>query len=511
MEQLRSRGEKTEAQLRRSGEMLQLVIDNIPQRVFWKDRNRVYVGCNRAFAKDVGLDDTSQVAGKTNLDLSLCEQDIESYAKTECAVIDTNKPLLGIEELFHKPDGTTAWLRTNLVPLHGNDAEVSGLLVTYEDVTGQRATLRELAESEQRYRMLFENANDAVFIADRDFNIIDANRKTCEILGYSKSELLTMKTPALQPPEMQTGAQRGAALVETEALHVDGRVINVEVSLSSFTSSGSTLYLAIARDITEQKNTMERLNAREETLRSIFNAAVEPMLLLDTDGVILNLNQTAATRFEAETDELIGRNSYEFVDSDTAALRRKNADFVIHWSMPVRFEEKKGDTVFEITINPVFGSDGRVTRLAVFSRDTTVQKRRELKLETDELKYRTVFNHFTCAAVLFDSEVGIIREVNNQLERLLERSAGEITGMHFSELFCAGFLHDCQEMLDRATEEENLLETILATLETKNGEKKEVIVSVRNMWIANKCYLLATVQEKRQLESLLKSRDKKKR
>jgi PAS domain S-box-containing protein len=510
LEQLRARSEKDKAKLRKSEQMLQLIIDNIPQRVFWKDRNGVYVGCNRVFAEDVGLENASQIAGKTDLDLPLLEQDQELYARSEQFVIDSNTPLLGHEEQFHKPDGSTAWLRTNVVPLHDSKGKVSGLLTTYEDITRQRLSSQQFAESEQRYRMLFENANDAIFIVDRDLNIIDVNRKACWMFGYSRSQLLAMKTHALQPPGHQDKLREGQRRFETQALHPDGRVMNVEISLSPFAMSSRTLHLAIVRDMTEHKNSLELLNSREETVRSIINASVEPMMLLDLDGVILNLNQTAAMKLDAKAEDLIGRDSYEFFDRETAALLREYTELASRWSMPVSFEEKSEGMVFETVIHPVFGSDGQVSRLAVFSRDTTVQRRKELQLKSDELKYRSMFNMLGCAAVLFDAEAGIIREVNSQTEKMLGKSKDEINGMHFSEIFCSCFLNSCHEMLGRATEGEGLQESCLALLETSSEKSLEVIISVRNMWIDNKCYLLALIQQKKQLKSLLHSQDKNK-
>ena len=503
-EQQMARCVETETELLKSKEMLQLVIDNIPQRVFWKDCNGVFLGCNMRFATDAGLEYPSAIRGMTEHDQPVKEFDAELHRKAEAEAIASGKPQLNIEEPLNLDGSPTIWLRTNRVPFFDNDGKVAGVLVTFEDITEQRNTLRQLAESEQRYRMLFDNANDAILIVDQKLNIVDANPKGCELFGYSRSQLLKKKADTLAASRLPLPSSEGN-LFETKALHPDGRELNVEVSLSQFVHDGKTLYFAIVRDITERKNALDQLNAREETVRSIINASVEPMMLIEPDGRILNLNETAAMRLEATAEKVIGCNFYDFVDCGTAELRRKYVDLAIQWAMPVRFEETNKGVLFETSIHPVFADDGAVSRLAIFCRDYTLQKKKETLLQAEQLKYRTLFHRLTCASVLFDSEAGIIREVNNQMERMLGRAGDDINGMHFSELFGSDFMHECQELLERATEEENLHELFLAALETGNGDHVEVVVAVRNMWIDNRCYMLAVFQEVESLKSLFGS------
>ena len=167
---------------------------------------------------------------------------------------------------------------------------------------------------EQRYRALFESSCEAILLIDHKHNIVDANPRACTLLGHSREQLCGIKTQMLQPEKSRLHTAGGREHFETEAVRPDGRVLNVEVALTRFQENGRNMYLAIVRDITEHKQSIEELNEREETVRSIINASVEPMMLIDPDGRVLYLNETAAMRLGADVKDLIGSNSYELLD-----------------------------------------------------------------------------------------------------------------------------------------------------------------------------------------------------
>jgi PAS domain S-box-containing protein len=120
-----------------SREMLRTVLDTIPQRVFWKDRNSIYLGCNKPLAQDCGFADPSEVVGKTDYETTSATT-ADLYRADEREVMETGRAKLNYEETQVKPDGTQAWLMTSKVPLHGNDGRVIGILGTYEDITERK-------------------------------------------------------------------------------------------------------------------------------------------------------------------------------------------------------------------------------------------------------------------------------------------------------------------------------------------------------------------------------------
>jgi len=139
---------RVELALRESQKMLQLVLDAIPVRVFWKDRESVYLGCNSNFARDAGLDTTEQIIGKEDFELGWSEQ-AELYRTDDRQVMESGKPKLNYEEPQTSPEGGLRWLQTSKIPLRDLEGNVFGILGIYEDVTDRKKTEEVLRRSQK--------------------------------------------------------------------------------------------------------------------------------------------------------------------------------------------------------------------------------------------------------------------------------------------------------------------------------------------------------------------------
>lgn len=116
-------------------EMLQVVLDNIPGAIFWKDKNSVFLGCNYQVAKAAGLESSADIVGKTDYDLAWKKEEADFFVKTDREVMARGTPELGIIEPLQQADGKQAWLETNKVPLFDPAGNVIGILGTYTDIT----------------------------------------------------------------------------------------------------------------------------------------------------------------------------------------------------------------------------------------------------------------------------------------------------------------------------------------------------------------------------------------
>lgn len=140
---------KTEEELVESKKMLQLVLDTIPARVFWKDRNSIFMGCNRLLALDVGLSSPDEIIGKSDFEL-VCKDEAEHYRSDDLMVMETGKPKLDYEESQTKPDGKSRYLKTSKIPLYDREGHVVGLLGTYEDITERKKSEEERRKLEKK-------------------------------------------------------------------------------------------------------------------------------------------------------------------------------------------------------------------------------------------------------------------------------------------------------------------------------------------------------------------------
>ncbi|MFM2429285.1 MAG: hypothetical protein RLZZ511_498 [Cyanobacteriota bacterium] len=137
-EQERIDREKIESELKASQQLLQLVMDTLPEAIFWKDRNSVYLGCNQNFAEDSGVGFPENIVGKTDYDLAWKKEEADFFRECDRRVMLADYAELGIVEPQLQGDGKQAWLETNKAPLHGMQGKVIGILGTYQDITARK-------------------------------------------------------------------------------------------------------------------------------------------------------------------------------------------------------------------------------------------------------------------------------------------------------------------------------------------------------------------------------------
>jgi PAS domain S-box-containing protein len=146
---------RAEEELYQSRQMLQSILDTIPQRVFWKDRNLSYLGCNKALAIDTGLKDPAEIIGKNDYELAWRES-AGLYRADDNLVMEHATPRLNFDETLRRPDGSLSWVRTSKLPLRDREGNVIGVIGTYEDITERKQaeeklklTLDDLGRSNQ--------------------------------------------------------------------------------------------------------------------------------------------------------------------------------------------------------------------------------------------------------------------------------------------------------------------------------------------------------------------------
>jgi two-component system, cell cycle sensor histidine kinase and response regulator CckA len=271
----------------RAGQMLQLVLDTVPERVFWKDRNSVFVGCNAAFARDAGLDDPADLIGRTDDDM-VWRDNAARYRADDREVMDSGVAKVSYEEPQIRADGTESWLRTSKLPLRDAGGTVMGILCTYEDITDQKRAEQALRRSEQFLDSIVDNIPNMIFVKDAvDLRFVLFNRAGEELMGRSRHELLGQSDFDLNPADeagfyaaTDREVLEGGRLVDiTEEDHSAGplgrRVLHTR-KIPILDESGRALYLlGISEDITDRKQAEEALRQSEERYRHIIESITD--------------------------------------------------------------------------------------------------------------------------------------------------------------------------------------------------------------------------------------------
>ena len=247
---------RAEEELRSSRQMLQSILDAIPQRVFWKDRNCVYSGCNRPFATDAGLDSPAAIVGKSDFDLAW--KDVaELYRADDEQVMNAQAPNLNYHECQIRPDGSELWLQTNKLPLVDLEGNVTGIVGTYDDITERKLAERQLRLTTHS----LEIASDGVLWADADARIVYANQAACRNLERSREELLSLSIPDIAPPfsmedwraHWQQLKTAGVVNLDATQTSKSGRVFPVEVTANYLEFDGQEYSFAFVRDTSERR------------------------------------------------------------------------------------------------------------------------------------------------------------------------------------------------------------------------------------------------------------------
>ena len=204
---------QAEEALHASQKMIEEIINAIPVRVFWKDRNLIYLGCNSIFARDAGFTDPKDVIGKDDYQMGWREQ-AELYRADDRQVIESGCSKLLIEEPQTTSEGNTITLLTSKVPLRNSKGEIGGVIGTYYDITDRKRAedAKAKLEGQLQQAMKMEAVGRLAGGVAHDFN----NLLTV-ITGYS--ELLQQKigkesSMHEEVEEIKRAGERAASLTQ---------------------------------------------------------------------------------------------------------------------------------------------------------------------------------------------------------------------------------------------------------------------------------------------------------
>ncbi len=140
----------------------------------------------------------------------------------------------------------------------------------------------------------------------------------------------------------------------------------------------------LMEEVAERKRTEEALRKSEETARALLNATSDSAILIDTEGIVIALNEIAVRRLGKIKSKVIGTDLFDMFPPDVAKVRKAKADGVIRSGEPIHFEDQSEGLLFDNTFYPLFDRRGKVEQLAIYSRDITDQRRVEEYLQRVE-------------------------------------------------------------------------------------------------------------------------------
>jgi PAS domain S-box-containing protein len=170
---------KIEHEMAVSKEVLRKVLDNIPIKVFWKDKELNFLGCNSAFLNQISIDSEKEVIGKTGFDF-YDRKDAEKYRKDDVAIMQSGMPRLKYQE-SNTVNGKERWFKTSKLPFYDKNGEVIGVIGTSDDITERKETELKLKKATEE--AIEANLSKSTFLSNMSHEI---RTPMNAILGYSQ-------------------------------------------------------------------------------------------------------------------------------------------------------------------------------------------------------------------------------------------------------------------------------------------------------------------------------------
>ena len=388
---------------------LQHIFDNSPSFIVsLRGPDFVFEIANPAYYKLVGQRELIGIPVREALP-ELLTQDLPEILRQ---VYQTGEPFIGNEmlvklESLNGSEPEQHYINFVYLPLREADNSISGIVSYGIDVTEQVLAKFKLQESEERYRVVAETANDVIITIDEHSSILYANPAVENILGYKPSELIGNNLSIIVPERLHAAHKAGISrYIQTDrkninwkdldlpVLHRNGREIRTEISFGEYRENNKRFFAAVIRDITERKRAEEIILESEEKYRSIVETANEGIWLTDLETRAIYVNRQMAEMLGYTVDEMLGRPIFDFIfDDDLADAKHKYVQRKSGKSETGEFRMRRKDGSELITLyntTPRRNQAGEIVGFLSMRSDISESKKAEREIQNAEYKYRNL-------------------------------------------------------------------------------------------------------------------------
>lgn len=446
LEELKAENESRKAievALRESEGKFFNLLNSTAEAIYGIDLNGNCTFCNNSFLEQMGYQSSDELLGKnmhnqihskradgSHLDEKDCHI-FRAFQNGENAHID--------DEVLWRADGTCFHAEYWSYTQHRN-GEIIGAVVTFFDITERKEAELALKESEQRYRLVFDNNLDAFIITNPDQHIQSVNPAACEMFGRTKEEIFQLGRNSIidfSDPRISAALEErtrtGKFFGELTGLRKDGTKFPIELSSTIFTDFKGNLRTSILiRDITERKQAEETLRETKEYLENLLDYANAPIIVWDSKFRITQFNKAFERLSGRTVSEVLGKSVEILFPANT---RNQSIEYIKKASTGERWEvveieiqDLKGN-VHTLLWNSaaIYSPDGN-TVLATIAQgqDITERKHTEEKLIEEQLFNYAIIENLPGIFYLYTyPDLKIIRWNKNH-ETMLDLTAREL-------------------------------------------------------------------------------------
>jgi sigma-B regulation protein RsbU (phosphoserine phosphatase) len=445
---------RANASLATTHRLLQAMLDNVPDRIYFKDTQSRFIRVSRSVAKRVGVADPAEVIGKTDSDFYSPEL-AKKFCEDDENIIRSGKPIINKTEMRTDPDGETTWTSTTKLPLRDEQGKVVGLVGIGRDITEQKRAEEALRQSHERLeqqvakrtaelskerlllRTLIDNLPDGIYAKDAAGRKTLANPADLKVLGckteteaigktdfdhfpkdiaekfWADDQKVLQGQPVINREEYfldEAGQKRWLLTSKLPLRDQDGKIVGL---------------IGIGRDITRRKQMEDKLAYEQELFRTLLDNLPDAIYFKDRESRFVRVSRskvekslaTARQRYHAAcpaggreelpphlaglepfAEYMVGKTDFDFYTEERARPAYEDEQEIIRTGQPSigkleRATQPDGEVNWVITTKmPWRDKGGNIIGTFGVSRDITALKEAEEKLaeRTEEVFQRNV-------------------------------------------------------------------------------------------------------------------------
>ncbi len=419
---------------------LKTLIKAIPDLVWMKDPDGVYLACNERFEDFFGAKE-HEIIGKTDYDF--VEQSLADFFKThDSTVMQNNKPNINEEEIPFASDGHKEILHTTKVPVHDADGNLLGVLGVSRDITEIKHIQKELEIKERYQRAVLDNFPFIVWLKDEQSRYLAVNKPFADLCNTTSTDALWGKTDFdIWPKELAESYREDDAEVLAlakaksveELVQVDDSLRWMETYKSPVSLDGKIIgTVGFARDITEKKELDKNLIIERNRFEKYLQTVESIIVSMDANGHIILINHKGCDLLGYSQEELAGKQWFEF-----CLPQPEGIELIYPVFLKIMAGEMSGAEYFE---NYIQTKSGEVRLIAWHNTYLTDENEiiigtlssgediTERKKADESLRLAaSVFTH-SREAIFITSPENIIIDMNDAVERTTGYSREELLG-----------------------------------------------------------------------------------
>ncbi len=353
------------------------------------------------------------------------------------------KSLEGFELRLRRRNEARFDTLVSISPLSDTKGETIGWVASFLDITDRKRTEDAIRLQADQLATMLATTPDGFWIFDTKGKLLDVNGAYCRMTGYSREELLRLSIPdieAVETPEdtarrirkvMDTGFHR----FETRHRKKDGRILDVEISVSFWRATNR--FVSFLRDVTERKRAEEALKAAHQYNRSLIEASVDPLVTINTEGKVTDVNSATEFATGVSREELIESDFSDYFTQPEKAREGYQRVFKegLVRDYPLAIRHKSGMITHVLYNATVYRNEaGEIQGVFAAARDITKRKQAEEALRAAHQYTRGLIEASLDPLVTISPE-GKIMDVNKETEFVTGVSREQLIGTDFSNYF----------------------------------------------------------------------------